>query len=410
MMIFKQNPNPQRASLRRAAAVLTALLAVFTATAPACAAECGDTAVSIVNFYPGSDIYELEGHTVLRITSPLGDDAVSYGTYNFEQPNFVYRFVKGETDYWVTVVPWRHMAAPYLKDGRRIVEHRIDMSSEQKKKLFDLVRDNLREENRTYRYNYVRDNCATRPLRMIELALGDSIILGEAGPGAVGDVTFRDIMRHYHRNYPWYQFGIDLALGSGIDQSLDNREKAFAPAVLDYQLADATAGGRKLVSGSEVLNDVSPDNAVLAPTPWYMTPMAAGIALLIVVALVTWRDMRRRRVSRWLDCALYALFGSAGLLITFLVFISVHEATSPNILLLWLNPLCFIPCIFIWINRCKLIVFSYQIVNFVALITLACLWAAGIQTLNIAFIPLLLCDAIRSANYIYLTYRNKCHD
>ena len=69
-----------------------------------------DTIISFVNFYPGPDIYELEGHSVLRIQLPDNDIAISYGTYDFEQPNFVYRFVKGETDYWVTAVPWQYMA------------------------------------------------------------------------------------------------------------------------------------------------------------------------------------------------------------------------------------------------------------------------------------------------------------
>lgn len=373
------------------------------------AIEHVDTTVSLVTFYPGSDIYELEGHTVLRLDMPEGDFAVSYGTYDFDQPNFVYRFVKGETDYWVTIVPWERMKDSYRRHGRRIVARYLDLSQQQKERLVDLLRDNLQPGNRTYRYNYVKDNCATRPLRMVELALGDSIALGNA-PAETSELSsFRDIMRHYHRNYPWYQFGIDLALGSGIDYAIDNREKAFAPVILDSQLETATVGGQPLVTSTEIINDVAEDNAVLEPTPWYLTPMAAGCFLLVFVASITLRDLHRRRVSRWLDSLLFGVFGLAGLIITFLVFISVHEATSPNILLLWLNPLCFIPCIFIWINRCKIIVFSYQIVNFVALIVLVSMWLAGIQSLNFAFIPFLLCDAIRSANYIYLNY-NKCHD
>ena len=71
-----------------------------------------------------------------------------------------------------------------------------------------------------------------RPLRAVELALGDSIILGPAPfeANSFPRHTFRNIMRHYHANYPWYQFGIDLALGSGIDYELSRREMAFAPA------------------------------------------------------------------------------------------------------------------------------------------------------------------------------------
>ena len=385
------------------------IFAVLTALSSA--ANQSDTIVSFVNFYPGADIYELEGHSVLRINMPQGDFAISYGTYDFEQPNFVYRFVKGETDYWVTAVPWQYMEQSYRRAGRRIVEHSVDMSSEQKRKLLDLVADNLKPENRTYRYNYVKDNCATRPLAILQQALGDSIVLSDAPEEVKACRSFRDIMRHYHRNYPWYQFGIDLALGSGIDYPLNEREKAFAPVILDRQLDDATYSGKKLVSSTDVLNDVAADAAVEQPTPWYLTPTTICCIVLLFTIILSISNIRRRKLSRWFDTCLFGLFGLAGCVITFLVFISVHEATSPNILLLWLNPFCFIPPIFIWINRCKVIIFSYQIVNFVALMTLLVLAAAGAQDLNLAFYPLILADAIRAATYIYLNFNSiKCRE
>ena len=368
-----------------------------------------DTAVSFVNFYPGADIYELEGHSVLRINMPEGDVAISYGTYDFEQPNFVYRFVKGETDYWVTAIPWDYVVNSYARQNRRIVEHRLNLSPEQKQRLIDLLKENLRPENRTYRYNYVKDNCATRPLHMVETAIGDTIHLGSPDTALAGDESFRSIMRYYHRNYPWYQFGIDLALGSGIDYTLTNREKSFAPVVLDRQLIGATAAGKELVDSITVINDMAADAGICDATPWYLTPLAASLVILAIVIALTIRDIRRKRVTRWFDASFYGIFGLAGSVIAFLVFISIHEATSPNVVLLWLNPLCFIPTIFIWINRCKVIIFSYQIVNFVALIAMLVTAAAGIQVLNIAFYPLIIADAIRACNYIYLNINNvKC--
>lgn len=364
-------------------------------------AQC-DTVVSFVNFYSGHDIYELEGHSVIRIQMPQGDFAISYGTYDFEQPNFVYRFVKGETDYWVTALPMPFVEEYYRGAGRRIVEHKITMNSAQKKRLLELVQNNLLPENRTYRYNYVKDNCATRPLGLLEKALGDSIIVGDAPSELQGAQSFRDIMRYYHRNYPWYQFGIDLALGSGIDYPLDNREKSFAPIILDYQLVDATVTGRRLSETNIIINDVAPDAAVLAPTPWYLTPMTVSSLFCAVAILLTIVDIRRRHVSRWFDTLMYGIYGFVGCVIAFLVFISVHEATNPNINLIWLNPMCFIPAIFIWINRCKVIIFSYQIVNFVALIVVLVLAALNVQVLNQAFYPLILADAARALSYIYL--------
>lgn len=389
MTIFKR-------ILSFAALALTASLAVFAAD---------DVEVSIVNFYPGPDVYELEGHTALRVKSPAYDVAVSYGTYDFNSPNFIYRFVKGETDYRVVAYPWRPFADAYIRQGRRIVAHPVALDSAQTARFLALVDENLRPENAVYRYNYVKDNCATRPLAIVERALGDSIVF-EGVPSA-GMMTFREVMRRYHTNYPWYQFGIDLALGSGIDYPITLREATFAPVTLDSLLASATAGGRPVTGAAVIVNDVAPDAAVEGPTPWFLTPTAVFTLLFVVTLAMTIRDIRRRRVNRWFDSLLFGAFGLTGCLIAFLVFISVHEATSPNYLLLWLNPFCLIPAIFIWLKKAKAIILSYQIVNFVVLIFLAAAWPWLPQSGNITFVPLLLCDMMRSASYIYINLKNR---
>lgn len=364
-----------------------------------------DVEVSIVNFYPGPDVYELEGHTALRVKSPDYDVAVSYGTYDFNSPNFIYRFVKGETDYRVVAYPWQPFADAYIRQGRRIVAHPVALDSAQTARFLILVDDNLRPENAVYRYNYVKDNCATRPLAIVERALGDSIVL-EGSPMS-GMTTFREAMRRYHANYPWYQFGIDLALGSGIDYPITLREATFAPATLDSVIASATVGGRPVTRQTIVINDVAPDAAIEGPTPWYLTPLAVFTLLFLITVALTVMDICRRRVSRWFDSLLFGAFGLAGCLIAFLVFISVHEATSPNYLLVWLNPFCLIPAIFIWLKKAKTAVLSYQIVNFVVLVGLAAAWPLLPQSANIAFLPLLLCDMLRSASYVYITVKNK---
>lgn len=382
------------------ALLLITLLLSWTAAA---SRPTADTTVSIVNFYPGGTFYELEGHTALRLRFPDGKDlAVSWGLFDFNTEDFLYRFVKGETDYQCGMAPWGWFEDTYRAQGRRAVEHRLDFTPEQTRRLVELVADNLRPENRTYRYNYVKDNCATRPLRLVELAAGDSIKLGPAPAEAWPwpPVTFRNIMRHYHRDYPWYQFGIDLALGSGIDYPLTRREMSFAPAELDCQLREATAGGRKLVARTDVLLDFAPDNAVEPPTPWYLSPMTVCSLVLAAAIGLTVRDQWRRRVTRWFDSVLFGIFGLTGCVLTFLIFVSVHEATSPNWLYLWLNPLCLVPAVLIWLKSCRKAVMSYQIINFAALTAMCAAWWWLPQSTNPAFAPLILADAVRALSYI----------
>ena len=380
---------------------LLAILCICAATWAAHAALRPDTVVSYVVCDAGSDVYELEGHAALRVALPDGTDlAVHYGLFDFDAPGFVWRFALGQTDYLCGATPWPVFADAYRRAGRRVTEHRLRLTPAEKQRLTAFLAANLRPENRVYRYNYVLDNCATRPLRAVESALADSIVLPDPAP-QLG--TFREVMRHYHRNYPWYQFGIDLALGPGIDRPISAREKMFAPVLLGEALPQArTAGGRTLVEHSEIVAAGAPGGVAAGPTPWWATPMAAAVAVLLLAAAFTARDIRRRRVSRVFDSALYAAFGAAGCLLVFLVFVSTHEATSPNFLLAWLNPLCFIPVIFIWIKKARHIVLCYQIANFAVLLMLCAAWPMLPQSANASFWPLITADALRAANYIII--------
>lgn len=363
--------------------------------------------VYFVNIYPGTDIYELEGHSAIRIADTHSDIVVSWGEFDFNSPNFVYRFVKGETDYCCSAFMWEPFVEYYRRSGRRVVAHHIAMDSLQAARLGSLIAENLLPDNRVYRYNYVKDNCATRPLRLIERALGDSIILPPTRfDSAACEVTYRNIMRHYHHNYPWYQFGIDLALGSGIDYALNPRQQSFAPVVLDSQLAAATVAGVPIVLDTQVVVDVAPDNAVQGPTPWYLTPLCVGWLLFALTVWICVRDMRRGRLCRIYHSAFYTLMGLAGLLLTFLIFVSVHEATSPNYLYLWLNPLCLIVPLIIWLKKCKIYVFTYQIVNFALLIGMMSAWYLLPQSANPAFLPLIMADMCLSITYLTL-YKKK---
>jgi hypothetical protein len=376
------------------------LLALMMVIGVCSKAMPNDTIVSMVTFYPGQDVYELEGHSAIRVTTPQADVAVSYGMFDFNAPNFIYRFVKGETDYWVATLPWHAFEMAYVGQGRRIVEQQINLSSQETQRLLDLLSENLQPENRVYRYNYVKDNCATRPLRIIERAFGDSIVLGKPVGEVAGEQSFRKMMTYYHRNYPWYQFGIDLALGSGIDYELNNREKSFAPIVLADQLENAIVGGRKVVVSTRVINDVDAYAAEESPTAWCLTPIVVFTIILVIVITVTVWDIRRRKVTAAVDAVLYSVLGLAGCLLTFLIFVSTHEATSPNWLYLWINPFCFIAAIGVWIKRAEKLVKCYQIVNFVTLLAFVVVWACGIQHGNIAFLPIIAADLARSACFL----------
>lgn len=388
--------------------LLCLFLVILSLAVPRLGAAEADTTVYFLNIYPGAEIYELEGHSAI-VVDIKGRQPLSYnfGVFDFNTPNFVYRFVKGETDYMAVEWPLEPFLAPYAMQGRRVVAHRLDFDSRQKARIIALLKENVRPENAVYRYNYVKDNCATRPLRVVELAAGDSIMLAPAPfeANSFPRPTFRNIMRSYHRNYPWYQFGIDLALGSGIDYTLTRREMAFAPAELDGMLDGATVGDRRLVGDTQVWVDFPAGYPLAAPTPWYATPLFLGWCVFAFALGLTVRDLRRHRTTRWFDAAYFAVMGVTGLVLTFLIFVSVHEATSPNWLYVWLNPLCLLVPALIYIKKAKKVLIWYQIANFVVLFALLIGWYFLPQSANTAFLPLGLADMTRAASYVIINRR-----
>lgn len=364
--------------------------------APVAGSNDKDVTVSILTAYPGRIFYELEGHTMLRIKSADYDVCVNWGVFDFNESDFAYRFVKGETDYMAAAFPTDLSLYEYRMSGRRVVEQILDLDSIQTGILLSEVRTNLLPENRKYRYNYLYDNCATRPLKFIEAAVGDSLI----DSSEPSHTTFRQLMSRYHKNYPWYQFGIDLALGSGIDKAITVRDEGFAPVRLKTLLDSARVRGHKLIKDEHVLLDGPDNGTILPPTPWYLSPFTVASVLALAGLWITSRSWRKHRVPRVLHSIYYGICFLAGCLLTFLVFVSIHEATSPNWLLLWLNPLAIIPAVCIWLKNCNKLLIYYHFANFVALLTLTLIALFNVQSLNAAFWPLILLDAVLSVQYI----------
>ncbi|MDE6528369.1 MAG: DUF4105 domain-containing protein [Muribaculaceae bacterium] len=431
---MNQTTMPHKAQTQIIHAIALLLLTLCGATIKASTIQPHDTApapqplrVSLITCAPGREVYQLEGHTALRLTkdsitgNPGYDHVVNWGVFDFASPNFLYRFVKGQTDYMALAYPFDIFMEEYRRDGRRVVEQVLDLTPAQASRVEALAAANILPQNRTYRYNYVKDNCATRPLALIEAALGDTLEFHEPAPAekamtphplqethtSATPATFRSEITRYHTCYPWYQFGIDLALGSGIDKPIGPRGQIFAPVFLQRQMATATYSTpqgetRKAVKETRILNHGMPDGVTAEPTPPPFSPIGVSVALFTLTLAISIRDIGRRRITRWFDTILYGTFTFAGTIIAFLIFVSEHEATSPNWLFLWLNPFCLIAAAGIWIKRCKRVVYCYQICNFAALILLLAGHHFFGQALNAAFPLLILCDLMRSFTFIYV--------
>ena len=128
------------------------------------AASVDSVRISLLTCAPGSEIYALFGHSAIRYEDPArGEDWVfNYGMFSFKDPNFVMRFVKGETDYQLGVIPYRYFEAEYALRGSSVYQQELNLTEAEKLMLIGLLRENYLPANRVYRYNYFYDNCTTR--------------------------------------------------------------------------------------------------------------------------------------------------------------------------------------------------------------------------------------------------------
>lgn len=351
------------------------------------ASDGGDLIVSVVTCAPGPDVYELCGHTAIRIRNEKMDSIWNYGIFDFESPNFIYRFCKGETDYMVYGYDFNRFMPPYVRRGSKVTEQVLDLSQEEAKKLRRLLQTESLPQNRIYRYNYVRDNCATRPWKRVNEATNRKIAM----PDTLYFPTFRQEMRYFHRNYPWYQFGIDLALGLGLDAPLAKDEDTFAPTVLADKIANAKIGEEPLVRETNVIFPGYYD-ATLPPTPWYLTPMAVGVVMLLLSIGTMFAYIFKKSLWRWWISLYFLVAGVAGCVITFLVFFSEHEATDPNLLILWLNPFQFLIGVGIWLKSWRVAVKDMAIYNIslAVVLTIFLLLPKTTQVVNPAVWPMFL--------------------
>lgn len=300
------------------------------------AQQLSETAqISLLTCSPGEELYARYGHTAIRVLDEVNDmDIVfNYGIFDFNTDHFYWKFVRGETWYELGASPYRYFMYEYDRDNRPVYEQVLDLTAAQKELLWQRLVDNYRPENRKYLYNFVFDNCATRPYHMIAQVLGDT--LSSSYEGYSGQ-TYRAFIRHYTGSHSWENAGINLLFGPEADKPMSSEERLFLPEELMWFLSEARVADKPLV-----LNGKTAPFEISA-TPWYATWELGLVLYFLLVAAVSYWDRRRHKRSRWLDITMVCLYSILLLLVAFLTFFSCHPLVGFGwrLLILPLTHLC----------------------------------------------------------------------
>jgi hypothetical protein len=367
--------------------------------------------VSLLTVEPRpNEVYTVFGHTALRLFDPVNntDAVLSWGTFNSRASAFLYHFIKGETNYMLSINDYVDFYYEYMSGNATVIEQILHIPNENKDALIAELALNLEPGNREYRYNFLFDNCSTRPHDIIEKFCGGNLIY----PAPVAPTTFRDLIHSCTQPYPWMTFGIDLVIGSGADSLLTFRRELFLPEKLMNALEQATVIGtdganHSLVVSSGIIIQSSPNEPPVLR--FWDSPLKTGIFILLIYAVLIitgYFGKKQEKANRIAFAFLFLMAGLAGCVIFFLSFFSQHPCVQYNWNILWLHPLHFAGAAGFLLKKSYSLIRWYHGTNLLLLsfLLLAGFWIP--QQLNPANIPYLLCLGIVSGYWILKTKKS----
>jgi hypothetical protein len=301
-----------------------------------------DTAqISLITYSPGPELYQAFGHSCIRIRDDsYGMDRMyNFGVFDFETPNFYIKFARGDLLYQLTVTAGaEEIQSVVASYGQGVTEVVLNLTLDQKQRLFEALEVNLLPENRYYRYDFILDNCSTRVRDAFEQTIG-----GPVSEPDIGKRTFRQMLDPYFERTPWLQLGIYLLLGSKVDRAVSPREASFLPADLEHAVQMSKNGGQNL--GPEK-KELYPADSLPQPGLFPFPIIVTGSVLWICFWLV-----RGLRHARWLTAVFLLLAGGTGLFVAGISVWSLHWEAWANYNLLWLLPTHFVAGFWLLLER-----------------------------------------------------------
>jgi len=260
------------------------------------------------------------------------DVAVNYGVFSFNKPLFIPRFVFGIAEYEIGIIPFRYFIAEYAHYGSSITQQVLNLTAEEKMIIFEAIRVNNLPENKYYRYNYFYDNCTTR---------ARDILVNNVNGGVTykprDGKSYREIIHEKNEGHPWARFGNDFLLGVGADYATTQEQRQFLPdnLMIDFENATRNDNKRPLVDTTMV---ILPARAQVIEEEFPLTPTQCGWELLIVTAILTAFEIKKKKNLRYFD-ALLMVGASVMGIVLFLMLFSEHPTVRVNLQILLVNPL-----------------------------------------------------------------------
>ena len=375
------------------------------------AAETKDYVISVLTIGPGSSLSDSFGHSAIRVQdkSKNYDLVFNYGVYDFNDPNFYSNFIKGYLNYSLGVSYYKDFKSSYISNNRSIKEQVLLLPDVLNKKIADRLIFNSKPENKNYRYDYFSNNCSTIIKDIIDESLIDYDYENDYVIKNKGKNTYRNLIYENINKNSWGSLGIDICLGSYIDQEIDVKKNTFLPEYLfeylnsSYYKHPDLSNKIKLVKKNNFINYENKEFQNLNSNNLFYSPLFIFIIISSFLLFLSSRDLNNKVIHLILQST-HIITSAIGFLLLFLWFFTDHFTSAYNYNLLWANPLNII-LIFKSINKKWKIALLKLLLLSLALIVLHSI--TNVQVFNISLYPFFIFLAFR---YLQLIKYYSKHD
>jgi Domain of unknown function (DUF4105) len=351
-----------------------------------------DIQISLLTCTPGEELYSTFGHSAFRVidSSTNTDIVFNYGTFDFYDPDFYEKFVKGKLLYFVAIDSLESFLQEYEYFKRGVTEQVLNLSCSEKQNMLAALYENAKEE-KYYRYDFNYDNCTTRLRDILEEITRQKLQTKNILPHS--NTTFRNLIHVYldRGGQQWSKLGIDILLGSPLDKKVTNSEAMFLPDYLMMAFDSATYKSNPLVSEKKILINAfeNPKSNSL------FNPLTVFIVFFLLVATLSFlKNDKWKRFFTFFDSLFFLILGLLGVLLVFMWAATDHAMCKNNSNLLWALP-THLPIAFMLFTKKEWIKKYFSIVFFLTLILLL-IWFFLPQQLNTALLPITGIILIRS--------------
>jgi hypothetical protein len=278
----------------------------------------------------------------------------------------------------------------YFLEQRSVVQQKINLEPGEIEILFALINENLKPENRKYRYDFFYDDCSTRIRDLLEKSVGEKL---KYPPEISKDIpTFREKVNQYQQPYPWLQLGIDFLMGTPGDKKANLRDRMFLPIDLREGLSQTVVNRNSkmipLLQNPSYLLEFDPPEKKQG---FFTSPMFIFSLLLIIIVVLS-ATIRGRTANKAIDLVIFSFFSLLALMMIFFNFFTDHQQMKWNLNIIWLSPFIILCLVSLILNKEWYIWF--KIVLFLSLLIFA-IQIVFPNAFNTAFIPLMLMLAVR---------------